>query len=177
VKESNILNYLPPVLSEIKEFQLIANAEDEALNILWKKAEDILNNQFCDTLDETGLSRFEKILSLNSDGDINFRRFKVKTAMGNRTPFTVKALTLQLNSICGAGNYELSVDCNRYEICVYLTSLENAEEVRKLLNQMAPANMVVEVSLLYRRYSGVGKFRHSALGGFTHGYIKEGEIN
>ena len=174
MKNSDISKYLPPVLSEIFEFKYITDTENSELTKLYTEAERILDNQFCDTLDEMGLKRFEKMLSLPSDGDMELRRFKIKTAMGGRIPFTKKSLVLQLNAICGIGNYELSIDYNVQKISVFLNSADNAEAVEKLLHSMAPANMIIEVSRLYRRYISVGNLKHTMLSKFTHSYIKEG---
>ncbi len=174
MRNSDILKYLPPVLSEIIEFKYITGAENSELSKIYTEAESILNNQFCATLDETGLKRFEKMLSLPSNGDIEFRRFQIKTTLGNRLPFTKNALILQLNAICGEGNYELSIDYNVPKISVFLNSSDNADAVEKLLCLMAPANMLTEVGKLYRRYITVGALRHGMLSRFTYSYIKEG---
>lgn len=175
MKDSDILSYLPPVLSKITEFKAVAKAENDELSAIWGKIHKILDNQFIETLDETGIKRFEKMLGIASYGELNDRRFRIKTTLGSRTPFTVKALALQLDFICGEGNYELFVE--PYKILVHLTNTENATAVKELLYSMAPANMVIEVSRLYRRYKTVGCFKNSMLTKFTHGYIKEGGMN
>ncbi len=174
MKTSDILSYLPPVLAEVMEFKMIAEAENGELSKLYKRAQQILDNQFCDTLDEEGAKRFENMLGLASSGDIAARRFRIKTALSGRLPFTEKALFSQLVSICGEGNFELSIDRNACKISVHLTTLDNAKAVEDLLFTMSPANMITEVSRLYRRHKTVRSFKHRVLKNFTHGYIKEG---
>ena len=65
MRNANVLEYLPPVISNTLEFQHLANAENLEINGLWTAHEEIFNTQFIDALNEEGCRRWEKILKIS----------------------------------------------------------------------------------------------------------------
>ena len=177
-KTADVLSYLPPVFSEVYEMQAAAQGENSELNLLWQGAEDLMNDQFISSATENGVSRWEKMLLL-SPGDTDTlpeRKFRVQSAMSGRLPFTIWVLREQLDSLCGADGYELTVDYGNYKVTVLLALAAQNEfdAVTELLQKMLPANLVIEVSVQYRRHSELTAWGHEDLAFHTHQYIREG---
>lgn len=177
-RKADVLSYLPPVLQDVYEMQAAAQAENSELNRLWQGAEDAMNDQFIDSATENGVSRWEKMLLLYpKDTDtLPERKFRVQSALSGRLPFTVWALREQLDSLCGPGNYELTVDHANFKVTVLLglAAQNEFDAVTELLQKMLPANLVVEVSVRYRRHSELEKWAQGDLSSRIHDYIREG---
>lgn len=177
-RKADVLSYLPPVLQDVYEMQAVSQAENSELNRLWQGAEDAMNDQFIASATENGVSRWEKMLLLYpKDTDtLPERKFRIQSALSGRLPFTIWALREQLDSLCGPGNYELTVDHANFKVTVLLAlaAQENYETVSELLRKMLPANLQVEISVQYRRYSELEAWQHADLAFYTHNYIREG---
>ena len=177
-RKADVLSALPPVLGEIYEMQAAAEAENSELNLLWQGAEDLMNDQFIESATENGVSRWEKMMLLgHKDTDtLPQRKFRIQSAVSGRLPFTVWVLREQLDHLCGAEGYELTVDHANYKVTVLL-ALEAQNEfdaVTELLQKMLPANLIIEVLVQYRRYGELTEWGHEDLAFYTHQYIREG---
>ncbi len=62
--QETIINYYPPVVSQIREIQQIAKAEDIEFNKLGEHINRILQNMFLATADEFGIRRIESMLGI-----------------------------------------------------------------------------------------------------------------
>ncbi len=177
-KTADVSLYLPKVLCEIYEISLLLKLYNEELSLLWQGCEDALSDRFLSSLTENGLKRFEKLLNLkkSSDLSINERRFRIKSELCSRLPFTLRVLTKQLNALCGAGNYEILVDYEGKKVSVYIAEIakSNIEATKNMLFKMLPANLIIEVSLLYRQNKMLNSFTHKKLSEYQHNYIREG---
>jgi hypothetical protein len=64
IREVDLVSYLPPFIAEYKETNLTLTAENPEFVLVWKAADRTLKNEFIETADEYGISRFEKILHI-----------------------------------------------------------------------------------------------------------------
>lgn len=179
-RKADVLSYLPPVLQEVYELQAAAQAENSELNRLWQGAEDAMNDQFLESATENGVSRWEKMLLLHpKDTDtLPERKFRIQSAISGRLPFTVWVLREQLSSLCGAGGYELTVDHANYKVTVLLalTAQNEFDAVTELLQKMLPANLQIEVSLMYNRYGYLSGWPHGILHPYSHKLLRTSEV-
>lgn len=99
----NIIEYLPPYLQEVKQFQEIAQIEDEEFKNINKRAKAMCEESIISLATEEGLARYEKILNINSSQNVNLedRRFMVKANYLNRGNFTLRWLKNKLYELCG----------------------------------------------------------------------------
>lgn len=179
-RKADVLSYLPPVLQDVYELQAAAQAENSELSRLWQGAEDAMNDQFIDSATENGVSRWEKMLLLYPKGTDTLpeRKFRIQSALSGRVPFTIWVLREQLDSLCGPENYELTVDHANFKVTVTLAlaAQENYDTVCDMLRKMLPANLEIQVSLMYNRYGDLKTRTHEMLPPFTHGQIKTSEV-
>lgn len=144
-KEIDLLSYLPPFLREYEETKAALNAENPEFKLLWEQAGKALDSSFIDRADEYGIKRFEKLLGIlpDADSDLEARRSVVKAKWLSKLPYTYRMLLKQLEIICGE---DFSVT-KRFEtdyflrVVTHLRDYGKSLEVKKLLDEMIPANM------------------------------------
>lgn len=141
----DLLSYLPTFLREYEETKAALNAENPEFELLWREANGVLSNGFIHTADEWGIKRFEKLLGIlpDPDSDLEARRSIVLSKWLSKLPYTYRMLLKQLEIICGD---DFSVT-KRFEeeyflrVVTHLRDYGKALEVKKLLDEMIPANM------------------------------------
>ena len=101
--DRRLLDYLPPVLREVLEFQAINEANEPEISLAWDALALVLANQFLDTADSSGVSVWEKELRIfPKDTDtLEVRKARIKAMWNLELPYTVPWLKNWLTSICG----------------------------------------------------------------------------
>lgn len=166
----NILDYLPDVIKEIKEFDAIATAENPEINNLWQNHQKVFDNQFISTLDADGCTRWEKMLGLTSSTTqtLETRRLQILTKINTSLPYTIRQLENILTGICG-NDYEINLDNTNYTLDIFLNlSVRNQfNYVYEMLKKIVPANLVLTVSLKYNKYMQIRPYTYSVLINYT----------
>lgn len=150
VKEVHLLNYWMPLLRNLKEFKEIAKTEEPELRYLLEAIDRTLNNMFIETADEYGIGRFEGLMGIIPDEemDLETRRFKVLTLWNNYVPFTRAELYKRLLSICGSEDaFDLIERYKEYwlRIVVHLNIEGTYELLAEMLDEMLPCNLTWEL--------------------------------
>lgn len=175
-REINILNYLPEFLKEFREIKQLADAENPELLFVWEALRDVMNDQFVKDATENGIKNWEKILKITpkASESLDDRKFRVLTRLNEKLPFTYIGLERQLASLCGEEGYLLKLLNNEYTLVVKvaLKAKSNFEDIRKLLQRVVPANMLVDLSLLYNTYGLLEGYTYGSLSGYTHEQLK-----
>ena len=146
-RQVDLLSYLPPFLQEFKENRETLNAENPEFILVWNGADRVLKNEFIETADEYGISRFEQILKispLNPD-TLERRRRRVMLRWLDRIPYTLRAFLERLSEICKGSDFSVVKEYLKYKISI-TADLEEAgqtEELDRLIEEMMPCNMVV----------------------------------
>lgn len=173
-----LIDYLPTVIRETREYKAILNDGEETEVIsLWDSLDNAFKDQFIQDATEYGISRWEKLLKITPKATANLdeRRFTILTKINEQLPFTMANLKEQLRALCGDDGYSVELDADAYtlnvEIALAAKSMQN--DAILLLQRVCPANLVVNVALKYNQYSTIMGFRHNQLSGFTHNEIKE----
>ncbi len=146
-REVDLLSYLPPFLQEFKENRATLEAENPEFVLVWNGADRVLKNEFIETADEAGISRFESILNIMPSGTdtLESRRRRVQIRWFNKIPYTLRAFLERLAVICGDSDFTVTKEFFNYKIDI-TTHLEwtgQADELDRLIQEMMPCNMVV----------------------------------
>ena len=167
-KEIDLLSYLPQFLREYEETKSALDAENPEFELLWEQAGEVLNSSFIDRADEYGIKRFEKLLGIlpDAESDLETRRSAVKVKWLSKLPYTYRMLLKQLEIICGE---DFSVTKKFEEeyflrVVTHLRDFGRTSEVKRLLDEMIPANMTADYynSVTFKSekypvlYTGVG---------------------
>lgn len=174
-------NYLPQFLREVREIKNIIGAEQLALEAIWDYAEGILPEFFLDDMTSYGVERWESILEINPKAidTLEDRRVRIKTKLKKDLPYTKKNLELKLASICGSDGYSVEYDNDNYKIKIRitLTVKSSIDEVEQLLYRIVPANMVVDLSLMYNQHQLLSGYTYGRLGEYRHQHLREEVMN
>lgn len=172
------LDFLPSFLADLQELQALGTTED----VVMAEAEDTLRNAgghfYVATMSGDTLSRWEAMLGLASGNglDLSDRQFRLLTYMTPQTPFTITRLGELLADLCGDEGYSIDWDGDyTLVVRVSLTSRLAYSSVVSLVERVAPANLLLDISLMYNTHSFVQLATHQTLSNFTHHQIKEEE--
>lgn len=174
-------DYLPPEIQKYLEFREIGNTVDSQFNGIFNSEKRLYDNSFISTLDDYGCTRWEKMLHLvKRDSDsIEDRRLRILTKFLNKLPYTEKRLHEMLESLCGKDGYHLEVniteECVRVKI--ELGRKNQFSAVKKMLEEIIPLNLWLDVQLLYNTHRVLGKYTHRHLAQFTHRGLREEDLN
>lgn len=133
-------------MKEVREFKWLAAVENPELLALWSSAEEVWSNQFIDGLLTEGVKRWEDMLGIRAkDTDtMAMRRRKILAKINEQLPYTHRTLAQKLAAICGPDMARVEIDYNRYmlNINLDLSVMENTAEIDRLLQAIAPANLI-----------------------------------
>lgn len=177
IREVDLISYLPEYLQAYREMRETLLAQQQEIQRLEDLTETIQDNQFILYSNEEGIERFENLLKTKAldDDSLENRKFRVLSLWNNSIPYTVLVLHNKLETICGKDGYNLKVINEQYKVIVRvaLKSKKNFEMVEEMLNTVLPANMVIDLSLLYNQHLTLSKFTHEQLKARTHREIRE----
>ena len=170
------IDYYPPVLKEIREINIIAEAMDTELEGIKIGREKIRDECFVYTAVDAGLERWEKILSLKvtDKNDIELRRFNILAKLMQSKNYLIDVL----NNLIGEDGYTLRYysDEIRLEVVLKLERRDYFKAVEELLEDFVPVNVELDVSIAYNTHNILGKHTHDELAQYTHSelIVKEG---
>ena len=101
--DRKLLDYLPPVLREVLEFQAINAANEPEISIAWDALALVLANQFLDTATASGVAVWERELNIRpKDTDtLEVRKARIKALWNLELPYTLPWLKNWLTGLCG----------------------------------------------------------------------------
>lgn len=174
--QRNLIEYLPSVLQEFEEFKELFKAEQKQIDELWEVIYEILNEAFIDTAENVGLKRWETILNITPlDTDtIAVRRMRIQAKLIEDVPYTWNNFIKMLDSLCGKDGYTLELKNKEYTLVikVALTSKKMKEEVAAMCDRVVPANLILNIDLMYNTHGILRGYTHRQLRQFTHGQLR-----
>ena len=147
-REIDLVSYLPPFLAAFKEIAVTLEAENPEFVLVWNASERVLKNEFIETSDEYGISRFEKLTGILPDpeSDLEARRSAVMVKWLSKLPYTYRMLLKQLEVICGEDfSVTKRIDEEYFlRVVTHLRDFGKTAEVKRLLDEMIPANITAD---------------------------------
>lgn len=172
----DIQHWLPAHIANIDEYQEIRAAYNKILSELMTSAEQVYANRHFDTMDEMECEYWEGLMNIVLDGDetLEERRRNIKGNNASGIPFDERKFRDVLNSMVGADYYTLTIDTTAKTLTVSLTlwRIEKCDYIYTLMREMAPADMVVTVQIVYNRHREFFGYRHSELASYTHSGLR-----
>lgn len=166
IREVNLVSYLPPFMQEFKEVSAALNAENPEFTLVWSSADRVLKNQFIETADEYGLSRFEKILKIlpSKEDTLESRRSRVQNRWFNDMPYTMHTLISKLSALCADRGFAIVkyfTEDYKLEIQTDLEAFGQVEELERIIEGVIPCNLVVKST----NYITLGAVGSASMGG------------
>lgn len=165
---SELRLYLPDFIQEAMD--KVTAPEQPEFDLYYDELRSVEANQSLDTLDEDGASAWEKILKINtlaSDTLAN-RRFRIKARLFEQLPYTHNKLTETLEGLCGKDKYWVEYEGYTIIVRVALESRNNYSSVDSYLKRVLPANLAVDLSLMFNQHWHLAQHRHSDLADYTY---------
>lgn len=159
--DRKLLDYLPPVLREVMEFQAINEANEPEISLAWDALSLVMANQFLDTADSTGLSVWERELKIYpKDTDtLETRRARIKAMWNLELPYTLPWLKNWLAGLCGPNGHSVSLQDYTLDIQLDYTVLPEADrlagEILDMLLTVRPENIHILMTALLQSTGGV----------------------
>ena len=110
IRDVNLLGHLPPFIQEYMEIREIMKTENPEFQLVEDESEIIKNNQFIQSCNLTGISKFEKLIGIvpSADDTLESRINRVLVRWNDTVPYTWKTLLNKLDTLCGGSdNYEI----------------------------------------------------------------------
>lgn len=163
--DRKLLNYLPPVLREVLEFQAISGANEPEISLAWDALALVMANQFLDTADENGVSVWEKELKIypKDTDSLEARKARIKAKWNLELPYSLPWLKNWLTGLCGPTGHEETVSDYAINIQLDYNTLPDADsvaaEILEMLLTVRPCNMRVLMTAFLQSY---GTLAHGA---------------
>ena len=176
-----LIDYLPQVLKDVREYRSIVAAEEPELVDLWTALENALKDNFIDDTAENGVLRLENILKISPKATDNLgdRKFRIKARFNEQLPYTFRTLQKRLAILCGENGYtcELLNETYILKVRIELVVKGQYDAVDNLLERIVPANLVIDLDLMYNQHQTLANFTHEQLSVYTHEQIREEAIS
>lgn len=150
--DRHLINYLPPILREISEFQAINNANEPEIKAAWDALARVMANQFIDNADEMGVTKWEKQLKIFPKGTdtMDARKARIKAIWNRELPYTITWLRNWLAGICGPDGHDESIDGYIIDVRLDYNALPQANdlarEILEMLGNVSPQNMLTRLT-------------------------------
>lgn len=171
-----LIDYLPPFMQEYLEMRHIMSAEQPEFDGLWANCENALSDMFILYATETGVKRWESMLGITpKDTDtLDERKFRILAKLNQDLPYTMRKLEEALTTICGAGNFSINLQHEKYhiEVKLALTNSNNYDEVVDLLSKMLPANLTQKVQIMHNTHTVIKQLTHADMSAYTHEQLR-----
>lgn len=166
---SNLIEYMPIFLKEVREFIKIFDAEDIEITSLKQKIDTITKEVAISTAEDYGLNRYEKIYNIeNNVTDIEERRFNILSKINSTNCFTYNWLIHRLNDLVGEENYTIKLDYDNYILTIEVLWIYKsiADTLRESLRKQLPANLEINVNL----------FQTEEMESYFAGFVHQGDF-
>lgn len=172
-----LINYLPPILQEIKEFKVLMADGDEENNKLYSAIADLEKNQYVTSVNENYIKRYENMLKITAKGTdtIEDRRFRILSLYNKQLPYTYIRLQKDLVTLCGTDGFTISLDYEEHilTVKVTLTAKEMFNIVQEYLDSVVPMNIIINLLLLYNQHLTLSKQTHEQLKKYTQQQVRD----
>lgn len=171
-----LIDYLPPVLRDVREYQALMAGEEPEIALLWQNAQSALDDQFVSSATENGVRRWERILNIvpKATFTLEERKFTILTRLAEQLPYTVTMLKRMLSELCGPNGFTVDLNAGEYtlNVKVALTAVNNFNDVNLLLFRVCPANLIINLLIEFNQHFKLKPFTHGELAQKTHYMIR-----
>ena len=150
-EERRLLDYLPPVVRQVLDFQQINAATEPEIRLAWQALSRVQGNQFLAEADAAGLGVWEREMGLypKAGDSLAVRRARILAAWLRKPPYTLRWLRGWLDGICGAEGYSERLEDYVLNIQLDYDLLPEpdrlVQELLGLLLSVRPANLLVQI--------------------------------
>lgn len=174
------IRYFPQHVANIEEFKRIAAVYDKKLQVVWDDLSQMQTNKRFDDMDEEECSKWEQILKIKITGEetLGDRRRNIKGIWASGLPYTARKFKEVLDAMVGPEYYLLDINqANKtLKVDLMLDVIMKDTYIYNLMRAMAPADMIVTVSIVFNRNRAFKGYTNADLKKYTNHELKTSTI-
>ena len=174
------IRYFPQHVANIEEFKRIAAVYDKKLQVVWDDLSQMQTNKRFDDMDEEECSKWEQMLKIKITGEetLGDRRRNIKGIWASGLPYTARKFKEVLDAIVGPEYYLLDINqANKtLKVDLMLDVIMKDTYIYNLMRAMAPADMIVTVSIVFNRNRAFKGYTNADLKKYTNHELKTSKI-
>ena len=136
---------LTPVSRDSLDIQEVMRIHNVELNLLWDVLLDIFSNQFIKYATEYGLTQWEGMLDISSDGSFETRRNRILRELTGLRPYTLESFQNMLDGMYGKGAVRLELLNDKYELWFNLSTdiIYSRNAIYEFAEIIVPKNLIL----------------------------------
>lgn len=174
------IRYFPQHVANIEEFKRIAAVYDKKLQVVWDDLSQMQTNKRFDDMDEEECSKWEQMLKIKITGEetLGDRRRNIKGIWASGLPYTARKFKEVLDAMVGLEYYLLDINqANKtLKVDLMLDVIMKDTYIYNLMRAMAPADMIVTVSIVFNRNRAFKGYTNADLKKYTNHELKTSKI-
>lgn len=174
------IRYFPQHVANIEEFKRIAAVYDKKLQVVWDDLSQMQTNKRFDDMDEEECSKWEQMLKIKITGEetLGDRRRNIKGIWASGLPYTARKFKEVLDAMVGPEYYSLDINqANKtLKVDLMLDVIMKDTYIYNLMRAMAPADMIVTVSIVFNRNRAFKGYTNADLKKYTNHELKTSTI-
>ena len=174
------IRYFPQHVANIEEFKRIAAVYDKKLQVVWDDLSQMQTNKRFDDMDEEECSKWEQMLKIKITGEetLGDRRRNIKGIWASGLPYTARKFKEVLDAMVGPEYYLLDINqANKtLKVGLMLDVIMKDTYIYNLMRAMAPADMIVTVSIAFNRNRAFKGYTNADLKKYTNHELKTSKI-
>ncbi len=176
----NTIQYYPQHIGQIEEFKRIAAVYDKKIQAAWDCIDQMQTNRRFDDMDESGCIRWESMLGIKLTGEetLSDRRRNIKGIWTSGLPYTERKFKEVLDAMVGSEYYLLDINkaTKTLKVDLMLDAIMKDAYIYNLMRSMAPADMIVIVSIVFNRNRAFKGYTNADLKTYTNHELKTSTI-
>ena len=172
-----MLELLPPYLRQYQEMQQIMSVEETEIETINNTHNQLVDNRYITTCDETGIRHFETMLHITPmlNDTLEDRKMRCITRWNQKLPYNYRVLENKLIQLCGENGYSLDLNFPELKLTIQLAlGVKNQFNIVKdMVIEMIPCNIVANIQLMYNTHEILKGKTHSQLTSFTYGQVRD----
>lgn len=174
------IRYFPQHVANIEEFKRIAAVYDKKLQVVWDDLSQMQTNKRFEDMDEEECSKWEQMLKIKITGEetLGDRRRNIKGIWASGLPYTARKFKEVLDAMVGPEYYLLDINqANKtLKVDLMLDVIMKDTYIYNLMRAMAPADMIVTVSIVFNRNRAFKGYTNADLKKYTNHELKTSKI-
>jgi len=173
--DRKMLDYIPPVLHDVRDFVCILGAMENEIRDLWAKEERQEGEYFVDSCQGAGLRRWEEILRITPrpDSSVELRRQIVLARLRQVPPYCFRTFRRLLSGLFGTDEgFTVELDGLRLSVRLQVRLWEFEDAVRDMMRYIVPANIETRLILSMMTHGRLGGRTHRMLAAYTHSQLQ-----
>lgn len=139
--------YFPRVYEGVLETQELSKAEEYLFNTALSRLDALWANQFILTCNESGIVKYEKVLGITANPNVeslDFRRMRVMNRYAATPPYTLRWLSSKIDDLLGKGQWEYDIDYKTRTLTIEAAASSESwsHEISVTMTNVKPANLV-----------------------------------